>query len=70
MSYSEKDRQAFYSDIVSIKHNDAIAIKKEKVKKWLQDNPNIGELSSGTYYKIVNDTAVYVEVLTGKELNK
>ena len=68
MSHSEKDRLAFYTDIVSIKHNDVTAIKKEKVRKWLQDNPSIGELSSGTYYKIVNDKTVYIEELTGKEI--
>ena len=68
MRHSEKDRLAFYTDIVSIKHNDATAIKKEKVRKWLQANPNIGELSSGTYYKIVNDKTVYIEELTGKEI--
>jgi len=54
---NEQDRQAFYRDIKENEH-------KEQVRKWLQDNPEVGTLSSGKHYYFNGDVYTEVQPLT------
>lgn len=51
--HTESDRKAFYQVVTSEN-------KKEAIKKWLSENPHIGVLNGGKYYKVENNEMVLV----------
>jgi len=54
---AEENRVAFQDDLKKAAH-------KKALTKWLRDNPEIGELNGGKYYKMVDSEVVYLEALS------
>jgi hypothetical protein len=50
-----KNKQDLIDDYIADKKSSWVAV-------WLKENPHIGVLNGGTYYKIVNDEKVNVEI--------
>lgn len=51
---AEENRLAWHRDQASNK-------RKEVISKWLHDNPEIGSLNGGKFYKIENGEQVFVK---------
>ncbi len=43
--------------------------EKTAVAEWLKDNPEIGELNGGRYYKISGSKVIYLKALTNAVLS-
>jgi|TARA_R110000822_G_scaffold80570_1_gene191951 hypothetical protein len=59
---AEQNRVAYLRDIEDKKAWDIANKKACEVAAWLKENSHIGVLNGGTYYKIVNDEKVNVEL--------
>jgi len=66
---SRLDQKVAEQNRIAFQESQKQTAQKIAVAKWLKDNPEIGELNGGRYYKISGSKVIYLKALTNDILS-